>query len=291
MVRQSPPPRAVGDFVAELERRLDSTLRELDRLVAAPRPAASALHRLHRDLRRLRVGVAVWARLLPKVSRAELKGYDRRLKRLARLVGGVRDRDVALGLLADRSLPGGTRERVRLIQVRRRLVDDARVGRELLRVFLRAERDAGLFEGIRAGLHVRPPRNRVLHLEGYLAEIRDEGRREVQQAHRRARRKPSTRRLHSLRIQMRNWRHLADLSTTLAPTNSPPAPPPPLRALQRRLGRLHDLEVAEDLARPARGTRWARTLEEEQRRQRRRIVQQLRSHRSREVIPPPEAVA
>jgi CHAD domain-containing protein len=290
MARPRSQPRAVADFVGELERRLDSTLRELDKLVAAPRPAASALHRLHRDFRRLRVGVSVWSRLLPKASRAELKGYDRRLKRLARLVGGVRDRDVALGLLADRSLPSGTRERVRLIQVRRRLVDDARIGRELLRVFLRAERDAGLFEGIRAGLHVPPSRSRVQHLDGYLAEIRDEGRREVQEAHRRARRKPSTRRLHSLRIRMRNWRHLSDLSTTLTPA-IPLPPSPPLRALQHRLGRLHDLEVAETLARPARGTRWARSLEEEQRRQRRRIVQQLRAHRSREVVPQLEAAA
>jgi CHAD domain-containing protein len=290
MPRSRSPPRAVADFVRELERRLDSTLHELDRVVAAARPAASALHRLHRDLRRLRVGIAVWSRLLPKSSRTELREYDRRLKRLARLVGGVRDRDVTLSLLSDRSLPSGTRERMHLIQVRRRLVDDARVGRELLRVFLRSERDAGLFEGIRSGLYVTPPRNRVARLDGYLAQIRDEGRREVQEAHRRARRKPSTRRLHRLRIRMRNWRHLSDLSTTLTPAKPLPAPLP-LRALQRRLGRLHDLEVAEDLARPARGTHWAETLVEEQRRQRRRIVQQLRSHRSREVVPPPEAAA
>jgi CHAD domain-containing protein len=87
---------------------------------------------------------------------------------------------------------------------------------------------------------------------------------------------------------MRNWRHLTDLSTTVTPAQTIPAPPP-LRALQRRLGRLHDLEVAEDLARPARGTRWARSLEEEQRRQRRRIVQQLRARATREIVPSPEA--
>src|SRR5580658_6229224 len=156
------------EFVGELERRLDSTLQELDRLVAAPRPAASALHRLHRDLRRLRIGVSVWARLLPKAPRAEVEGYDRRLKRLARLVGGVRDRDVTLSLLADRTLPGSAQERIRLHQVRARLVDDARVGRELLRVILRSERDAGLFEGIRTALHGKPRGNRVQHLEGYL---------------------------------------------------------------------------------------------------------------------------
>jgi len=89
---------------------------------------------------------------------------------------------------------------------------------------------------------------------------------------------------------MRNWRHLSDLSTTLTPTHPLPAPPP-MRALQRRLGRLHDLEVAENLARPARGTRWARSLADEQRRQRRRIVQQLRSHRSKEVVAIPEPAA
>lgn len=290
MSRPRSPPRIVADFVQELERRLDSTLNELDRLVAGRRPAASALHRLHRDLRGLRVGLGVWARLIPRATRIELEGYDRRLKRLARLVGGVRDRDVTLSLLADRSLPGGAQERVRLHRIRARLVDDARVGRELLRVFLRSERDGGLFEGIRAGLHVTPPRSRIQHLYGYLARIRDDGRREVQLAHRRARRKPSTRRLHRLRIRMRNWRHLSDLSTTFAPTK-PGSDSPPLRALQRRLGRLHDLEVAENLARPARGTRWARSLAEEQRRQRRRIVQQLRARRSREAVPRPEAAA
>jgi len=290
MARARTTSPAVGEFVQGLEQRLDATLHELDRLVVNPRPAASALHRLHRDLRRLRTGVGIWARLLPKTPRAEVEGYDRRLKRLARLVGGVRDRDVTLGLLADRTLPGSAQERIRLHQVRARLVDDARVGRELLRVFLRSERDAGLFEGVRTSLHLKPRGNRVQHLEGYLAEIRDESRREVQAAHRRARRKPSTRRLHRLRIRMRNWRHLADLSLTLVPTQPPLPAPPPLRALQRRLGRLHDLEVAENLARPARGTRWARSLEEEQRRQRRRIVQQLKTHRSREVVPPPESV-
>jgi CHAD domain-containing protein len=287
MARQRSPPRAVTEFLQGLERRLDATLHELDRLVASPQPAATTLHRLHRDLRRLRVGVGIWGPLLPKTPRAELAQFDRRLKRLARLIGGVRDRDVTLTLLVDPATPPNTRERARLHQVRARLVDDARVGRELLRVFLRAERDAGLFEGIRAGLHVVPAARRVQHLDGYLAQIQDEGRREVQEAHRKARRKPSTRRLHQLRIRMRTYRHLADLSVALDPAKSVSAPPP-LRALQRRLGRLHDLEVAENLARPARGTRWAHTIAEEQRRQRRRIVQQLRARRSREVVPPPE---
>jgi CHAD domain-containing protein len=287
MARRDPVPDGARDLAAVVEHRLDDTLRELDRVVATPRPAAAALHRLHRDLRRLRVGVRLWARLLPKARRAELEGYDRRLKRLARLVGGVRDRDVTLHLLEDRTLPGAAQERSRLRQVRSRLVDDARVGREVLRVFLRSERDAGLFEGVRTALARPPPRRRLTDLESYLAGVRDEGRREVQEAHRRARRKPSTRRLHRLRIRMRDWRHLSDLPPSLVPPETVP-PPPRLRALQRRLGRLHDLEVAERLARPARGTRWVQSLEEERRRQRRRIVRQLRAQRTREVVGPPE---
>ncbi|MCI4366107.1 MAG: CHAD domain-containing protein, partial [Thermoplasmata archaeon] len=235
MAPRGTPHSAVADLVSELQRRLDATLGELDRAVAAPRPAASALHRLHRDLRRLRVGVEIWGRFVPKRSRTHLAGYDRRLKRLARLVGGVRDRDIALELISDTSLARGARERVRLHRAQARLTDDARAGRELLRMFLRSERDAGLFEGIRAGFEVAPLRRRRDALETYLQRIRDEGRREVQQAHRRARRKPSPRRLHRLRIRMRNWRHLSDLSTTLLPSGSI-RPPPPLRRLQHRLG-------------------------------------------------------
>jgi CHAD domain-containing protein len=290
MARADVPPPEISDLAAEVERRLDETLRELDRVVANARPAAAALHRLHRDLRRLRVGIGLWVRMVPKRTRTDLETYDRRLKRLARLVGGVRDRDVALELLTDSSLPRGARERIRLHRTRARLVDDARTGRELLKVFLRSERDAGLFEGIRAGFRTPPSRRRVDDLETYLEHTRDQGRRAVQEAHRRAQRKPSPRRLHRLRIRMRNWRHLSDLSSTIDPARPPP-PSPPLRNLQRRLGRLHDLEVAANLARPARGTRWARSLEEEQRRQRRRIVQQLRARRSGEALPPAEPVA
>jgi CHAD domain-containing protein len=283
----SPEPAALA---AEVERRLDATLRQLDRVVANVRPAASALHRLHRDLRRLRVGIGLWLRMVPKRTRGDLETYDRRVKRLARLVGGVRDRDVALELLTDSSVPRGARERVRLLRTRARLADDAQVGRELLKVVLRSERDAGLFEGIRSGLRAPPSGRRVRDLEAYLQQTRDRGRRAVREAHRRARQKPSPRRLHRLRIRMRNWRHLSDLSSTIDPAR-PARASPPLRNLQRRLGRLHDLEIATTLAHPARGTRWARSLQEEERRQRRRIVVQLRSRRSREVVPRAEPLA
>jgi CHAD domain-containing protein len=290
MARRRSGSHVVEDFITELERRLDVTLRELDRLVATPRPTPSALHRFHRDLRRLRVGMGLWGRLLPKSRREEMAAYSRRVKRLARLVGGVRDRDVTLDLLGDQQFLKGSREKSQVEETRARLLDDAQVGRELLRVFLRSERDAGLFVGIRESLHRPPAASRVRNLDGYLRRIQDDGRREVQQAHRRARRKPSTRRLHRLRIRVRDWRHLNDLSSTLVPVGSS-RPSSPLRALQRRLGRLHDLEVAANLAKPAQGTRWARSIVREQHRQRRRIVQQLRARRTREVVPVPEGAA
>src|SRR5208282_3020395 len=100
MVRPAPTSRDAAELARMLEVRLDGTLHEADRVIQNPKPAAESLHRLHRELRRLRVGLDVWARASTPARRLDLRSYDRRLRRLARLVGGVRDRDVALDLLA-----------------------------------------------------------------------------------------------------------------------------------------------------------------------------------------------
>jgi CHAD domain-containing protein len=88
----------------------------------------------------------------------------------------------------------------------------------------------------------------------------------VRLAHRRARRRPSSERLHRLRIQVRRLRHLSEVRTRLD-RRHPHAFPPAVRRLQTRLGRLHDLDVVlagldEDL----RSTEWARSLKRERRR-------------------------
>ncbi len=269
-----------------LEVRLDGTLHEADRVIQNPKPAAESLHRLHRELRRLRVGLDVWTRASTPARRLDLRSYDRRLRRLARLVGGVRDRDVALDLLAQGPNDLPSRERAQLRRLRVRLADDARIGRELLRASLRTERDLGLFEGLRAGFHRPPSARRGRALRAYLDEVRDERQEAIRDAHKKARRKPSSRRLHRLRIRVRNWRHIADLASVLE-TAQPVTMARPLRSLQARLGRLHDLDVVEDLTAKVASPTLSRAIRKERRRQHASLVRQLRASHWRQMATPP----
>jgi CHAD domain-containing protein len=290
MARSSPKNPEAVELGRVLEARVDETLRELDRVTEGPRPAPEMLHRLHRDLRRLRVGLGVWRRASSRQQQEALTGYDRRLKHLARLVGGVRDRDVALDVLADApgSLP--SRDRRILRRLRAHLTDDARIGRELVRATLRSERDLGLFDGIRTGFQTLPPARRAQALGQYLEEVHQEGQEKVRLAHRKARRKPTSRRLHQLRIQVRSWRHLSDLAAEIDPTYGIPQARP-LRALQSRLGRLHDLDVVEDLTAEAAPPTWSRAIRKERRRQQLKVVRELRASHWREIVPPVGATA
>ncbi len=264
---------------------MGETLRDVDRLVENPHSSPETLHRLHRDLRRLRVGLGVWTRASSRGRQAALRAYDRRLKRLARLVGGVRDRDVALALLADAPKDLPSRERRALRRLQSHLTDDARIGRELVRASLRAERDLGLFEGIRAGFHTLPSARRAQALGRYLEEVHQEGQEAVRAAHRKARRKPTSRRLHRLRIRVRSWRHLSDLASAIDPSYGRPQARP-LRSLQDRLGRLHDLDVVEDLTAASAPPTWNRAIRKERRRQQLKLVRSLRSSHWREMVPP-----
>lgn len=268
-----------------LETRVEETLRELDRLIEAPHPSPEMLHRLHRDLRRLRVGVGVWQRASSRTRQAVLGGYDRRLKHLARLVGGVRDRDVALALLAEAPPDLTAPERSALRRLRVHLTDDARIGRELVRASLRTERDLGLFEGIRTSFRTLPSTRRSQALGQYLEEVHQQGQDKVRVAHRKARRKPNSRRLHQLRIRVRSWRHLSDLAAEIDPTYGMPQAQP-LRALQSRLGRLHDLDVVENLTSDGAPPTWSRAIRRERRRQQVRVERALRASHWREIVPP-----
>jgi len=285
-VRRSPTTRDAAELARVLEARLDGTLHEIDRVVENPQPAAETLHRLHRELRRLRVGLDVWTRASTPGHRFDLVAYDRRLRRLARLVGGVRDRDVALELLAQGPTDLPSRERSQLRRLRVRLADDARIGRELLRASLRAERDLGLFEGLRAGFHIPPSARRGRALRAYLDDVRDERQEAIREAHKKARRKPSSRRLHRLRIRVRNWRHIADLASVLE-TAQPVTVARPLRSLQARLGRLHDLDVVEDLTAKVASPTLSRAIRKERRRQHESLVRQLRASHWRQIASPP----
>ncbi len=264
----------------ELERLVRAVAHGAEEVVRHPLPTPGSLHRLHRDLRRLRTGLVVWGKLVPSSQRPFLATLDRRLRRLAQLVGEVRDRDVAVDLLGNvETSARRRRDRERLERYRGRLRDDARTGRELLRALLRSESDGQLFEEVgrflaapvRAGAPRMVPR--------LISEHRSRGGERLALAHRKARKRPSMNRLHRLRIRVRRLRQITDLAGAVDPTTAEPVAGS-LRSLQQGLGRLHDLDVLLDRLDPTfRETRWARTLRKERRRQRRTMVTALDSIR------------
>lgn len=216
---------------------------EIDRAIERPTVAPETLHDLHRDLRRLSSGLKLWAELLEPRDAAELPPTIRRLRRFARLVGRVRDRDVTLALLEPLARRAGGATRGPMHGFLGQLREDGRTGRELLRAFLTTERQGGLLDQVRASLDrkVRPGARH--QIDEIFHDEWQAHRRKMRKAHRKARKRPTTTRLHHLRIRIRRWRHLASLAE-IAGVSAPEPLDPGLRALQDRLGRLHDLDIA-----------------------------------------------
>lgn len=267
-------------LIRELNGILIEVARGADEAIEHPRPTSANLHRLHRDLRRLRTGLGVWQELLDTADGEQLGPLRARIRRLARLVGQVRDRDVALGLLDEvANQAGSDLELERLRQYRTRLQDDARTGRELLRAFLRSERQARLFDQVGHALKTRRRAIRADRLRRVLTQHHEAGRERVVSAHRKARRRPSMGRLHRLRIRVRRLRQVSDLTSAVDPT-SDPSLAHSLRRLQQHLGHLHDLDVLlRELDPPLKEMAWAEALREERRRQRKAIVKVLETRR------------
>jgi CHAD domain-containing protein len=270
----------VRSLAAQIRRLLDDVTAQVDQVVSRPHPTPEQLHDLHRTMRRLRQALALWSHLLRPKDRELLRPLDRRLARLARLVGRVRDRDVMLGLVEGGRLPAPRRADAPFVaRLRARWRDDARTGRELLRVFLRSERDAHLFEQLAATLTLPPRPNRPINVPSLLEEEQREREERVRVAHRRARRKSSVTRLHRLRIQVRRLRHVGELRSQLEPEH-PAGPPSAVRRLQSQLGRLHDLDlVLSGIPVPLRATAWGDALRRERRRLRRSIAETLEEQR------------
>jgi CHAD domain-containing protein len=272
--------RASSPGVRTLARQIRTSLaevvHEVDEVVLRPHLTPESLHGLHRSMRRLRHALTLWTRVLRPQDRALMKPLDRRLSRLSRLVGRVRDRDVMLGLLEGGSLPAPRRGDVTLVaRLRSRWRDDARTGRELLRVFLRSERDAHLFEQLEATLSLVPRSDGRVNLAALLEQEEEVRQERVRAAHRKARRKGTVARLHRLRIQVRRLRHLDELRGRLEP-DRPQLPPPTVRRLQSQLGRLHDLDIVLDgIGSGLAGTAWGKALRRERRRVRRAIEASL----------------
>jgi|HubBroStandDraft_1064217.scaffolds.fasta_scaffold03242_4 CHAD domain-containing protein len=272
------PPRPTT-LARDLERVLSEVAGSVDDVIARPHPSPESLHDLHREMRRLRHAIGIWQQLLPTRHRELIGPLDRRLKRLARLVGRVRDRDVMLGLIEGSTLPRPSREEAEMLgRLRVRLRDDARTGRELLRVFLHSERDAHLFEGLRESLELPPRRTPKELLARILEEEQSVRHAGVRAAHRKARRRPSSARLHRLRIEVRRLRHLTEVRAHLS-RGRPREFPPAVRRLQTRLGRLHDLDVVlGGLDNELRSSEWAAELRRERRRIRAAIQRSIRAH-------------
>jgi len=277
--------RAIGGRTVRPERVareiagiLEEATRAIDYVVASAHPSPESLHRLHRQMRRLRTGLALWEALLPSAERELLHPLDVRIKRLSRLVGRIRDRDISLSLL--QRFAGkrtGRRDLERLERFRTRVQDDARTGRELLRAFLRSERQARLLDDVGERLRSLPRRGsfRDPHRAVTLAHARTHE--NLRRAHRKALRRPSMERLHRLRIRIRRARQFTDLAVALDPRHER-AFSSSLARLQKDLGDLHDLDlVLVGLDEEVRRTAWADALREERRRRRREILKVLES--------------
>jgi CHAD domain-containing protein len=230
---------ALRSEIARLARRAESGLRGCAYRAA---PDAEMLHRLHRDVRELRVTHLLLVAPVKGTTRESL--LDVQLNKLAGLVGEVRDRDVAIDLLL-RSTPAvGGHLRASL---QTRLRHEGQVGRELLRARARSALDHHLLQTLIlqvAGAAVPSPSQLRREMESALARHHAT----VIRAYRRALRKPSIRRLHRLRIALRNARAMRSLvgRVTGHPANVVPSE---LERLQRALGRLHDMDmVAERIA-------------------------------------------
>jgi CHAD domain-containing protein len=273
---------------------LSQVVREVDVVIARPRATPASLHRLHREMRQLRTALAIWEELLGPAGQIQLRPLSARIRRLTRLVGQVRDRDVTLGLLAgvaDHVHPEEEQEQLR--QYRSRLEDDARTGRELLRAFLRSERQAHLFDQVGEAFNLRTRSLPSGEIDRVLAEHQRESREKVMTAHRKARRRPSMQRLHRLRIRVRRLRQMSELASSLKERDDASSAGS-LRRLQQHLGRLHDLDVlVHDLNPTLRRTSWAEILHQERRRQRKAITKALKARKPSRLsgdLPAPRAV-
>ncbi|MCI4351959.1 MAG: CHAD domain-containing protein [Thermoplasmata archaeon] len=244
-------------------------------------PDPETLHRLHRDLRELRVTHRL---LVPVPGSPEGEDVtDRRLSGLGRLVGEVRDRDVAIDLVL-RSRGSGEVHLLRGLQTRLR--HEGQIGRELLRAQARTELERHLLQTVIrdvSGAQVPAPARLRREMETTLARHHAA----VLRAFRRALRQPSTRRLHRLRIALRNAHALRTLvgRVTNHPVNRVPAE---LEKLQRALGRLHDLDMVTDriasLAAGAPLEEWERRWRKARKVERIRVLAGMQRKRTRKSL-------
>jgi CHAD domain-containing protein len=229
--------RGTAALIDRVEKLVGETIRE-------PHPSAAVLHDLHREMRRLAISLTLFARFLPRTDEATIEPVVKRIRRLARLVGRVRDRDVTAALLLPelrRPLPPNEQRRLR--RFLGRMQDDARTARELLKAYLHTARGSGALGQAREALARPLRRGADPVVSRRWAREAAEFERKLRKALRRARRTLTPERLHRLRIRIRQHRQLTNLTGAFGSSRAPHGPSE-LKELQDRLGRIHDLDVA-----------------------------------------------
>ncbi len=249
---------------ARFQRRLSGRIR---RLASSPLGgshlggiSADELHVLHRQLRQVRIELRLWNGFTRSTRGRE--DLDR-LRHLTGLVGEVRDRDVS-GALVKKSLAEQKRRFaiIGISSIQRRLDAEGEIGRGLLTAYARSLRTSHLFNEVqrrvdRSALPSTDRRFRLVSRSALTKQIR-----RLIKAARRTHRKPTTSRLHQLRIEIRRGRTLrAALGGSEIERSGRTGI---LRRLQALLGRIHDQDVLLawiDRLPPAEATsRWGRAV-------------------------------
>lgn len=228
-----------GVFLRRAEARSLKVARLLRDTIRARHPAPELLHDLHRELRRARLDVRLLGHWLGAPEERRLGGIDRELSALSDLVGTARDRDVLGERLAAlrRDAPAAAGKSFRPFEAA--LASEGKRHRKKLRG--RAERWLEGSRPLLPALARLPSSRRAGTAFARAARLELTGaERALARARTRAARRPTVRRLHRLRIEVRRLRQLRSaLSANPARGDLPPS----WRRLQQQLGRHHDLGV------------------------------------------------
>lgn len=252
--RKGPAPsRDPSDRTVErMHRRLAAHRSRLDHLLitlASREASEEELHEAHRELRRLRLDGALWVEVAPPGRAAGYAETDAGLRELSRRIGAARDDDVG-SRLASR-LARGPRPTLAAgdaVALGGGLAARGRRGRRLLARAVQAGPFSDLLDRFDRPLRASLPRAASRRIRSELEEAVTVRLARLERALARAYRRPSRSRLHRLRVALRTVR-LLDQSRR-AVNGTPPIPATPaVRALQARLGDLHDHEVLRRSAR------------------------------------------
>jgi CHAD domain-containing protein len=271
-----------------LRGRLATIRSAIDDIESATDPSPESLHNLHRDLRRLWVESGLWHALLAEARQEESLAIRQRIRRLSRLVGEVRDFDVGIQLVAGAATAPSSRETsVMLVGAQHRMQDDARLGRELLRAYIRTERDSGLYDAVERLVSEPLPGRPVHRLEQMVDRQGRRYDRRVRRSFRRARAHPQLRRLHRLRGRLRQDRYFREMLAALARSKNTGVPRR-LARLENELGGLNDLAVlgrhVKRQGPEVQDAVWADELRQKLRERRRNAVHDLGRRRTRVAV-------